>query len=188
MGRRAILLVAAGLAALAITGGAALADNITCTANPCLGTPKADTITGTSSFDEIHGGAGKDFISAIQPADLVFGGKGDDRLFAEGGFDRTLDGDDEVHGGKGDDQMLGAGRDDLFFGGPGRDFIDAREDLFAGDPPINGTDTVKGGPDRDLIQAGDGAVDKINCGPGNRDLASIDVDMDTVRHCEEVSL
>ena len=186
MSRWALTGIAALIATVSIVV-AAHADLVTCTANPCLGTKKKDTIVGTTEPDEIRARGGADTVIPDADDDVVFGGKGNDpTLHGDTGFDRSLDGDDEVHGGPGDDSLSGAGRDDVLRGGPGADRLDAREDLFAGDPPIPGTDTVTGGTANDNVQAGDAAVDIINCGPGKADEAFIDEGMDTVRNCERV--
>lgn len=184
------MLVLATLAAAAALGsGIAAAANITCTVNPCLGTPEGDSIEGTTGTDDVRALAGPDIANGgTGGSDVVRGNSGKDNLYGDVGFDRSLDGTDEVYGGKGPDDLSGAGQGDLLKGGPGRDSIDAREDLFAGKSGlVYGVDTVKGGGGDDEIDATEvsqPAADEINCGPG-RDQVSFDQGLDTIRNCEE---
>ena len=53
-----MLALVAVAAALLLTGGAALAQTITCPGGMCVGTSQPDLILGTAGDDEIRGGAG----------------------------------------------------------------------------------------------------------------------------------
>jgi hypothetical protein len=171
-------------AALVLATGVALAEDIICTTSPCIGTDEDDFIQGTNAPNEVRALAGNDYVSTVGAGDQLYGGDGRDTLFADGGPDRTLDGDDEVYGGPGVDDMRGLGGSDLLVGGRSKDFIDAREDAIAGDDIIAGLDTVKGGPGNDEVSADDGVKDIIDCGTGEEDFATRDQGIDTVKNCE----
>src|SRR4051794_25371119 len=95
------LSIALGLASLAVLTAAG-----PLSAKPVTGTPGDDVLTGTPLADTIHGLAGNDDISP---------GKGDDRAFGDGGFDRfswkSHGGHDRINGGADDDGLeIEAGR------------------------------------------------------------------------------
>lgn len=87
-----------------------------------------------------------------------------DRLDGGAGVDE-ISGDDRLEGGADADVLNGEDGDDSLFGEPGRD------ELLAG----------RGD---DFVYAVDGAVDKVDCGPGN-DAASLD-ESDRVVGCESL--
>lgn len=101
-----------------------------------------------------------------------------------GGNDVLRAGDsngDAVDGGAGDDDVAGGLGDDTVIGGPGRDVI-------AGDRPLRCNEVhcdVGGGFGNDTIQARDGEVDSIACGPGN-DRVVADADDVVAADCETV--
>ncbi|MFN2627346.1 MAG: hypothetical protein ABR569_01765 [Gaiellaceae bacterium] len=97
-------------------------------------------------------------IAGTARADYIAGGGGNDVL-------RGLDGNDTIRGGEGDDRLEGGPGNDILDGGPGVDVINA-------------------GPGSDTVLAADGAVDTIDCGPGN-DRAVVDA-FDKVKNCEVV--
>ena len=101
--RRAMLLAAAMAFALAMAGGAAL----------------ADSIEGNGGNNRLVGTNGKDTISGAGGNDDIFGKGGSDRLFGDSG-------NDDVFGGGGRSDLLqgGLGQDDLF-GQKGFDFANA---------------------------------------------------------------
>jgi Ca2+-binding RTX toxin-like protein len=181
---QAVLLLLAMTAVLMLAAGVALAEDFICSSNPCIGTHEDDSIQGTNAPNEIHALAGNDFVSTVGSGDLLYGGDGSDILNADGGSDRTLDGDDEVYGGPGVDDLRGLGGSDLLVGGGGKDYIDAREDAIAGEDIIAGLDAVKGGPGNDEVYGDDGVKDIIDCGRGQEDFASRDQGIDTVKNCE----
>jgi hemolysin type calcium-binding protein len=102
MMRRVMLLAAAMAFALAVAGGAALADNI----------------EGDGGNDRLVGTNGKDTISGAGGNDDIFGKGGSDRLFGDSGND------DVYGGGKSDTLQGGLGQDELF-GQQGSDFANA---------------------------------------------------------------
>jgi RTX calcium-binding nonapeptide repeat (4 copies) len=99
--------------------------------------------------------------------DVVTGGTHSDRLFGEGGHD-LLDGGvrhDELDGGPGNDRVIGGRGRDTLEGGAGADKLEAREDPSAGEEP---------------------KFDRVDCGKGRRDRATVD-HRDAVRRCERVA-
>jgi hypothetical protein len=92
---------------------------------------------------------------------------------------------DYLAGGGGNDVILGRGGNDTIKGGNGNDWIDGGpgNDVLDGGP---GRDKIFGGTGSDTIYAADGAVDTIDCGPGN-DRAVVDA-MDKTVNCESVTV
>lgn len=86
-----------------------------------------DLITGGSAADMLDGGEGVDRLWANAGNDLVLGGDGDDFLFG-------VEGDDILVGGNGNDYLDGDIGRDLLIGGEGRDYLKggAGEDLLIG--------------------------------------------------------
>jgi Ca2+-binding RTX toxin-like protein len=83
-----------------------------------------------------------------------------------GGGDNTLRGSDQADrlaGFNGDDALYGGAGGDTLYGGSGKD------EIYAGG---DGDDVLAGAGD-DFIEAKDGAVDRVTCGPGD-DSASVD--------------
>lgn len=101
-------------------------------------------------------------------AGVELGGGGDDALRGSAGGDRLagFDGDDTLHGAAGDDAIYGGAGDDTIYGGPGED-------------------EVLGGAGDDFIEARDGEVDRVSCGPG-ADTVSIDSNDFVSPDCETV--
>lgn len=116
---------------------------------------------------EIHGGAGNDVITAVNPSsaggallrggegmDTITGGRGSDTIFGDGGNDKIFGAPDElfnnlsdvIFGGAGNDEIYGTNNPDKISGDAGDDMI------FAG----AGADTIYGGADNDTIDAGFG--------------------------------
>jgi Ca2+-binding RTX toxin-like protein len=107
------------------------------------------------------------YLSGGAGDDVLTGGTGVDRLFGEGGRDLVNGGarDDVLDGGAGRDHLIGgAGRDELR-GDAGADTLEAREDLSAGEKPRK---------------------DRVDCGTGRRDQATVDR-RDRVKRCERVT-
>jgi hypothetical protein len=106
------------------------------------------------------------------------------RLSGAGGADVLRGGDrhgDVVDGGAGDDDLSGGFGDDTLVGGPGRDTI-------AGDRPLRCNELhcdLGGGSGNDTIEARDGEVDSITCGPGT-DRVVADADDVVDSDCEVV--
>lgn len=82
---------------------------------------------------------------------------------------------DRSYGGDGNDILDGRGGNDVVDGGNGRDRIIGGA----------GRDTLRGGAGDDTVVARDRTRDAIDCGPGRRDVATVDR-IDAVRGCEIV--
>ena len=109
-------------------------------------------VSGVALADNIEGNGANNRLVGTNGKDTISGGGGDDGIFGRGGADRLFgdSGNDDVHGGKGDDRLqVGLGQDDLF-GGAGNDFANA----------IDGQTN-----------------DVVDCGPGDNDMAGVDVDI-----------
>jgi Ca2+-binding RTX toxin-like protein len=130
-------------------------------ADNIVGTKGDDVIDSKGGRDIIHGRAGNDTLSGGAKGDFLFGGTGNDVLNGNGG-------DDKLHGGPGTDSLFGGAGDDVLTGGPGADLLD-------------------GGDDDDVIRAfADRAIDTIDCGPGDDDVAIVDRTDVVVGGCEVV--
>lgn len=147
-----------------------------------------DNIRGEGDFggnpeggvDYICGGQGDDpFMDGADKKDFIMGGDGND----------LLDGDnfpspfrDFLFGNSGDDTFTGGQGNDHIEGGSGGDMVDV------GAGTVNaGADNVASGRGNDTInEAGDGAVDTINCGSG-RDTVTADANDNVSRNCEDVT-
>ncbi|MCK5813607.1 MAG: hypothetical protein KAH03_05085 [Cocleimonas sp.] len=110
-----------------------------------------DTIDGESGDDCLYGDEGDDHIRGGSGDDKAFGGTGDDRIEGGSGKDKLFgnEGDDKIFGGSGDDIMFGDEGDDELHGGSGDDKI------FA----LDGNDTVFGDSGNDHIYSGLGPLD-----------------------------
>lgn len=75
MGRRAILLAAVMLVALAAVGGVALAQTLT-------GDDRDNRLIGSNNRDSISGGGGEDLIKGLRAIDSLNGGAGGDDIYA----------------------------------------------------------------------------------------------------------
>jgi hypothetical protein len=122
------------------------------------------------------------------------GGAGDDDFFIRSNLDG---GDSSVSGGAGNDKLTGHDHVETIDGGPGNDRIEGgfNNDTLTGGP---GRDTIFGDSTadtcnflsckipfgNDVIDARDGEVDTIDCGPGE-DRATVDA-IDVVSNCEQV--
>jgi hypothetical protein len=107
---RRLGLLAAGLAALALTASAP----VPASATDFVGRAKADRLTGTTGDDRLSGRQGDDRLRGRAGADRLSGGRDDDRL--DGGAGR-----DVLSGGPGDDTLVGGSGVDLLRCGRGRD-------------------------------------------------------------------
>ena len=126
MNRQTIATLVVVVVALLLAGGVVLAKEISCTGGVCLGTNKADIITGSTGTDQIKGRDGGDTIN-------------DD-----------IGGSDTIRGGNGSDTItdIGVVPDvDHIFGGKGNDVIDVQEGAALNDNP----DTVECGPGTDTV-------------------------------------
>ena len=118
--RRTLFLLTLMAAALVMASGAAMAMLINCPAggNPCLGTPDADVMNGTSGDDLIKGRRGGDTLNADAGFDQLSGERGEDILNGEADNDTLTGGRDRdtLDGGADDDTYVfadGWGKDTL---------------------------------------------------------------------------
>ena len=185
-----MLVLVAMVGAFVVGSGVALAATIDCTTNPCLGTSEPENIFGTSSPEEIRALAGDDFILPNNGNDVIYGDEGNDTVMALYGNDTIYggpDGDGSAIGtSSGYSNLEGEEDSDIVYGGGGNDYIDAaandKPGAFSTTAPV---DSSYGGGGNDRIYAADGNMDIINCGKGKRDVAFIDVSVDTsIRSCE----
>jgi Ca2+-binding RTX toxin-like protein len=129
---------------------------------------------------------------------LVVGGQGDDHLQTAGWHGRAFgeEGDDVLYGRLGPTYLSGGpGSDDLIDAEGGNDRLDggSQGDVLEG---FAGRDVLIGGDGRDVMRAGEGrdrilAVDEVRdkrvlCGPGRRDIASVDGIDPAAQLCEKV--
>jgi Ca2+-binding RTX toxin-like protein len=208
-GRTRVALAAALVTgAMALCAAVALADNISCAGDGprCEGTNNADNITGTDNRDEIFAKGGPDTVQGRGGPDTYHGGGGGDTLyetdfsgttapardtmFGEGGNDLYIAGGlkgDEIYGGSGDD---GNGSGSGLFGDEGGDLVAGGDgtDTMYGE---QGDDDLRGGRGNDNIDANvnesTNGNDKVDCGPGNNDTATVDPN-DDFRRCENVTV
>jgi len=124
--------------------------------SPCSTVP-APTQTGTANADGMAGTSGSGWIDAREGNDRVVvigerwcvdAGPGNDIVDVSGG-------QNEIHGGPGDDLISIAQGDDIITGGPGRDQISGNQGRYY------------------IETAGDGEVDKVECGSSPSDEAVI---------------
>jgi len=132
------------------------------------GTDGPETVLGTEGADVCEGRGGDDDVEGRGGDDVLRGGAGADRIFGRFGADvlEGGDGNDEIEGGRGTDRLDG---------GPGNDRLNGGYDV----------DVVLGGPGDDRVTARGGGADRIDCGPGARDVAIVD-SQDRVTGCERV--
>lgn len=161
--------------------------------NPIVGTAGNDTRNGSSGSDIMFGGLGRDLLRGLAGRDCLYGeaggdhlsgGTGSDRLFGGAGGDRLRggSGSDRLSGDSGADHLQGDAGNDRMAGGASRDRLTDR----------SGRDRFSGGTGNDIVNARDAShrgrrgVDSVRCGPGRRDLASVDRRDRVARDCERV--
>jgi plastocyanin/Ca2+-binding RTX toxin-like protein len=117
-----------------------------------------DLLNGTAKADRIFGLGGDDVLFGFGGNDLLDGGAGSDNL--DGGK-----GNDTLKGQRGNDSLTGGDGDDVLIGGPGKDKLSGGKgnDKLTGN---GGKDSLVGGPGNDTINAKDGVVEVVKCGPG----------------------
>ena len=155
------------------------------------GGPGGDAVAGGEGDDLAIGGTGNDVVALGGGADVAYAGSGADEVTGGLGRDTIFGqvGDDRLSGGPGNDLIYAGTGLDRVEGGPGNDFVAA--DAYAvvdtgagrdrillrpgepgseGGPPIVGQAMpafpVVAGSGRDIIDARDGAVNRIDCGQG----------------------
>jgi hypothetical protein len=106
--------------------------------------------SGLAVAKTVNGGGGNDQLLGTGGKDTISGGGGDDDLFGKGAGDRLVgdSGNDEVHGNGGPDRVYGGTGSDDLYGNKGNDFHNAFDEQ---------------------------PNDTVRCGPGNRDVAIIDI-------------
>lgn len=190
---RAIRIVVAAAAVLLATAAAALAATVVGTAGPdaLTGTPGPDALYGAAGDDRLDGLAGIDDLDGGPGADEIRGGAGQDAVSygsraeavtvtlndqpddgAAGERDDVRRDVEDIYGGSGDDRLNGSSGANTIDGGSGNDTIVGGK----------GTDGLYAGPGDDAIDAKDGAVDTVDCGPGS-DIVNADR-ADIVKNCE----
>jgi Ca2+-binding RTX toxin-like protein len=104
-------------------------------------------------------------------------------LSGRGGNDqlRGTDGDDRIDGGAGNDDLQGGYGNDTIVGGPGQDKIVADRDGRCNEMHCD----LSPGSSSDTIDAVDGEVDNISCGPG-QDTVKADAADVVAPDCETV--
>jgi len=156
-----------------------------------MGSAGVDLLNGGGGADKIYGGAGDDWLYgyASGPAtesgnpatenDTLFGGDGDDHMFAGAGNDVMYggngkgffygqSGNDIMYGGASFDAFDGGTGNDAMYGGDGSDYAKGEEgnDLLSGDAGGDlllgneGNDTLFGGTGNDILNGGLG-VDRL---------------------------
>jgi Ca2+-binding RTX toxin-like protein len=130
------------------------------------GTPIRDRWQQSPSIDAtrirqvvIRAQAGNDTINfaTLKVPAMVWGGAGNDRIYAGNGDDVAYgdQGNDTILGGSGDDWLVGGDGNDQVWGGAGSDWIsgDNGNDSLSGDA---GDDSLSGGEGRDSLSGGSG--------------------------------
>ena len=145
----------------------------------------SDSILGFAGDDTIDGGGGSDDIDGQEGADTITGGDGFDevrydRLASNQPVTVTLDGQrndgranerdligsgvEDIVGGAGDDVLTGNGSGNVLTGGEGNDKLDGG----------GGVDAYAGEAGTDTISARDGLIERVDCGDGTPDIATVD--------------
>lgn len=126
-------------------------------ANRIIGTPNADSLTGTQQEDLIDALGGDDSAKGAGGNDMLLGRQGRDTLRGDGGNDtlKGNGGDDVLLGGVGNDDILGHGGKDTLRGGGGNDSLNGGVgvDVIRGN---GGSDEIDGGPGKDKLSGGGG--------------------------------
>ena len=139
----------------------------------------ANRQTGTHASEALYGTGAGDLIFGLGGNDTIWGGSKDDCLRGGAGNDK-LDGDDHadsLSGEAGHDRLFGRDGADNLLGGDGNDTLNGGA----------GRNSYKGGAGNDRISARNGVGrERINCGSGARDRATVDR-TDRVSGCESVS-
>ncbi|MBA2504682.1 MAG: hypothetical protein H0V29_01910 [Thermoleophilaceae bacterium] len=152
-----------------VEGG--IGEDVIRNASQAQGDDGDDTLVAPGADSILDGNDGDDILTGYLGEDIIGGGAGADRIRGGGGRDeaRGGDGNDVIDGGPGQDRIYGEkGNDKLSVGAGAANFAD-------------------GGAGRDTINARNRQRDRINCGPGRGDVATVD-EVDRVRNCETVRI
>jgi Ca2+-binding RTX toxin-like protein len=148
-----------------------------------LGGTGADTLNGGEGEDELFGekgpdtelgGGGGDGLYGGRGPDALRGGGGDDVLYAGKASDKVVDGEggeDRIYGGRGNDTLDGGEGNDTIDGELGDDTLKGEggsDHLIGG----HGSDELFGGGGNEDVLRGDIGFDRLDGGPGERDIAS----------------
>lgn len=136
--------------------GAEEGDNVMPDVENVMGGYDDDIIIGNAANNKLHGGSvGNDILVGLEGDDELFTGITGEGDSADGGpGNDKVQGNHDLKGGPGNDEITGQGSNDQIDGGPG-------------------LDTILAGDGNDVVQAVDGEVDQIGCGPGG-DIANAD--------------
>lgn len=106
----------------------------------------SDVIDGGAGHDKLYANSGNDLLYGGPDGDLINGGGGDDTLYGEDGSDTLIGGthDDVLYGGEDNDRLDGRYGDDTLRGGNGDDHLTGHA----------GSDDVNGEGGSDLIISG----------------------------------
>jgi Ca2+-binding RTX toxin-like protein len=137
------------------------------------GVAYAKTFVGTNQHDALPGD------------DAIYGGRGFDEMYGNGGDDymNAGSGDAIISGGYGNDYLVG-GRDGAgLYGNAGDDYLVVGPYRRAALRAV-----LWGYSGNDRIEAANGQRDLINCGPGDKDRASVDKnEVAKAKNCEFVN-
>jgi Ca2+-binding RTX toxin-like protein len=142
-----------------------------------------DILTGAASPNVICGLGGNDTLNGLGGNDTLFGDACGAKSKAEVAAAAT-GGNDALNGDNGNDKLYGAGGNDTLNGGKGNDKLygGRGNDKLVGGPGVN---TYSGGPGDDTINARNGKKETVDCGPGKKDVATVDK-RDRTKGCEKV--
>ena len=130
------------------------------------------TWTEAPAPTRLIGGAGNDAVSYSGPAGVTVSLDGQRNDGAAGEADNVGADVEAVYGGSGADTLLGSRRAETLDGGPGNDRLVGNR----------GVDGLYGGAGDDVIDAADGAIDIVDCGPGTDEVTADG--NDDVENCE----
>ncbi|MFP5078422.1 calcium-binding protein [Rhizobium sp. YIM 134829] len=113
-----------------------------------------DTLDGGSGSDWLYGGNGDDTLTESRGNDALYGENGNDIIATASFLGTASSGKSSVYGGDGEDRIYANGKD-LVYGGDDADHIvgNAADQLLSGD---TGNDVIAGGGGNDKIWGGDG--------------------------------
>jgi phospholipase C len=143
-----------------------------------------DVLTGDAGPNVICGLLGNDVLNGLGGNDTLFGDACGAKARAIGSAAASTGGNDTLNGGNGNDKLFGAGGNDTLNGGKGNDKLygGSGNDKLNGGP---GTNSYSGGAGNDTINARNGMKETVDCGPGKKDVATVDK-KDKTKGCEKV--